>query len=412
MNVIRSIINNDNLFVYLIAIILSTLFIGYAPSSIALGVFVVVSITYGLVNKVKIKYNTTLLLLMSLYLFLASSILWTVDVKLTLKGIGRLLALFLIPLSFLCLPEFSKKKRNLVLKYFTISNFCYGVLFILSACVNYLKTKNLDVFSYHKLVTVFDLNAIYVSVFFSVSLYYLLSKKQKNVTDKIGILFFIFLLILLSSKMILAILAISLFIYFIYFNKFTNTYKVIASGALICMVIALSSKQLVTRLQEEAKFTKFNEVLKKERFDRVYLWTGTSFRLFQLRLLSEQIQEDKIILSGYGLFASRLSLKDKHEYYNTYKGFHYYNYHNQYAQILSEGGVFALILLLLILLNSIKSALRSKDFLFITFSILLIMLFITESFLWVQRGLIFSSVLLCLFNRSCKSTDVNKLPTD
>lgn len=402
MNVIKNIINSDNFFPYLIALILSTLFIGYAPSSIALGLFVFFSITYAVLNKKKLKIDRTLLLPVILYLFLVSTIIWSIDTKLTSKGIGRLLALFLVPLAFVCIPKFSVKKRDLVLKYFTYANVGYAFFFLLVALFNYYKTRDLNVFTYHNLVKVLDLNAIYVSVFFSISLYYLIAKKEKQIKDKLGVFFFINLIVLLASKMIIVILIVSVSIYLFLFKgaKYFKNYKTLIALAIIAITVALNSKQIISRLQEENRFTKFHEVLNKEKFNKTYLWTGTSLRLFQLRLLKEQIQEDKIFFKGFGLFASRINLKEKHQKYNTYRGFHSYNYHNQYAQVMAEGGIVALLLLFLMLSINFVNALKSKDFLFITFGVILFMLFFTESFLWVQRGVIFTSVLFCLFNRT------------
>ena len=230
--------------------------------------------------------------------------------------------------------------------------------------------------------------------------------KEKTLLDKLYIFFFINLLVLLSSKMILVIIVICIILYLLFFKKnfFLKIHKSLITLVIFILTLALTSNQIIERLQEEKKFTNLKEVLTSKKFTKTYLWTGTSIRLFQLRLLKEQIQEDKILFKGYGLFASRLNLKERHEKYDTYKEFHGYNYHNQYAQTISDCGILGLLLLLLMLFVNFKKALKSKDFLFMAFSITLFMLFFTESFLWVQRGVIFTSVLFCLFNRTFYST--------
>ena len=53
----------------------------------------------------------------------------------------------------------------------------------------------------------------------------------------------------------------------------------------------------------------------------------------------------------------------------------------------------------MVVLN-LKNAFKSKDFIHIAFAILMISLFLTESFLWRQRGVIFFMVFYCLFNAS------------
>ena len=51
-----------------------------------------------------------------------------------------------------------------------------------------------------------------------------------------------------------------------------------------------------------------------------------------------------------------------------------------------------------ILSLNIKNAIKSKDFVHIAFAILMISLFLTESFLWRQRGVLFFMIFYCLFN--------------
>ncbi len=405
---IKATLNKQEFLAYLITLTLALLFIGYAPSSIALGVFVFFSIRYSLINKKFDKPSITLLLPLALYALFILTLLWTIDLGLTKKGLSRLISLFIIPFTFLITPKFSLKNQQLILKQFTVINVIYGSFFLIVAFFNFLKSKDLSVFTYHELVCVLDLNAIYVSVFFAVSLFYLISKSKKTNLDKVLILFFINLIILLASKMLLIILAISSLIYLFFFKgfKYIKTPKTIIFILIVCSVIGFSSKGIVNRFLEE-KTTNIEEVLYKEKFNKVYLWTGTSLRLFQNRILYEQLKEESIFWKGFGLFASRVDLKKRHLEYNTYQGFHTYNYHNQYSQVFAETGVFGLILILLMLIATLIRSIQTKDFLFIMFGILMVMLFLAESFLWVQRGVIFFTLFYCLFNR----TDYNKPKT-
>ena len=153
------------------------------------------------------------------------------------------------------------------------------------------------------------------------------------------------------------------------------------------------------------KHTKFNEVLEKEEFGKVYYWTGSSIRLFQLRILKEQIEEENIILKGFGLFASKQNLEQRHKNYDTYFKFHYYNYHNQYAQTLSETGVLGLVILLSILICVWIRGIKSKNFLIIMFSLMMSFVFFTESVLWRQRGLFLFIIFYCLL---IKTSSQNK----
>ena len=82
----------------------------------------------------------------------------------------------------------------------------------------------------------------------------------------------------------------------------------------------------------------------------------------------------------------------------TTEGYQKKNFHNQYIQVFSELGFIGFVFLILILFVNLKNALKNKDFTHIVFAILMISLFLTESFLWRQRGVVFFTAFYCLFN--------------
>lgn len=414
MNVILKIektLKKQYFFPSLIALVLSTLFIGYALSSIALGILVFFSLWYAVVNRKKINMEYALLLPVLIYGLFVLSLFWTVNIDLTRRGLERTAVLLLVPLIFLFLPKFNLNQTKLVLEYFTKANFLYGVFFLIVGAINYFTTRSFSVFTYHELVSIFDLNAIYVSLIFSISLFYLLSKTDKTKIEKASILFFCVLLLLLSSKTMMLVLIIGTLLYIFYRKRnWFSKFKLISVIVLTALIIGVSSLPIKERFLTE-KSTKFNEVLNNEKFVFVYPWTGTSIRLLQLRILKDQLEEENIFWKGFGLFASRENIKKKQIELNIWEGFHKKNYHNQYAQILSETGIIGLILLLLILIVNFRNALKSKNFLFLMFSILIPIVFFTESFLWRQRGLFLFIILYCLlnrtnFNRQSKRIDV------
>jgi len=61
-------------------------------------------------------------------------------------------------------------------------------------------------------------------------------------------------------------------------------------------------------------------------------------------------------------------------------------------------GFFGFLILVIMLLFTLKKTIQSKDFIQIAFAVLMISLFLTESFLWRQRGVVFFTMLYCLFN--------------
>ena len=116
------------------------------------------------------------------------------------------------------------------------------------------------------------------------------------------------------------------------------------------------------------------------------------------------LQEDSIVLTGYGLNATDFRIAEKGKEHNlysgdaTHEGYQKKNFHNQYIQTFAELGIFGLLLLLIMVLLNIKNAIKTKNFVSISFAVLMISLFLTESFLSRQRGVVFFSTLYCLFN--------------
>ncbi len=400
INRLKIFINSQEFLIYLIALVLSTLMAGYAPSSISLGIFILFSIRYSVIHKTKIEFDIKLLFPIVLYLLFCLSLLWSVQINQSIVGLERTIALFLVPIAFSLIPKFSLKNYNLILEYYTKTNILFGLFFLIVALVRYFTTHLTSVFLYHDLVSIFNFNAIYVSIIFSLSLFYLLSKNNKTKMDKIVIFFFITLLLLLSSKAMMFVLLIGSIVYFLYKrSKWFNKIKLLFISVLSIFIIGISSISLRERILFE-KNIKFDEILNKEEFGNIYPWTGGSIRLLQLRILKEQIEEEAIFWKGFGLFASRKDVKKRHLKFNTYKGFHNKNYHNQYAQIFSESGIFGLVLLIIMLAASFLKALNSKNFLFIMFCLTITFVFFTESLLWRQTGLFLFIILYCLLNRT------------
>ena len=408
---IKSLINSQKFLAILLALVLSTLLIGFAPSSIALGIFIFFSIRYAIIHKQKLKFDLVLLLPVVIYLLFILTLFWTVDLYASLNGLRRTIALILVPVAFSLLPAFSLKNYDLTLKYFTRVNILLGLSFVIVSLIRYSDTKEISVFMYHDFVSILRLNAIYVSSIFTVSIFYLLSKDKRSAIDKLAILFLTYLILMLSSKMIVFIMLLGYLIYaFSIWSKKKYRLGTFRIGASVILLIGLTFSGVLNRFLVE-KNTNIKEVLSKEKFGKIYPWTGSSIRILQLRILNEQIDEESIFWKGFGLYASQENIKNRQIKLDIYKGFHDINYHNQYAQIFSEIGIFALILLIYMLFLNIKNAVKSKNFLFLMFSLSIPLIFITESFLWRQRGMFLFIILYCLLNRTIFTADKKEFLT-
>jgi hypothetical protein len=79
-------------------------------------------------------------------------------------------------------------------------------------------------------------------------------------------------------------------------------------------------------------------------------------------------------------------------------GYDQMNFHNQYIQYFAELGVVGFILICLMVFANFKNALFKQDFLHFCFALMILALFLTESFLWRQRGVMFFIMFYCLMN--------------
>ncbi|WP_290844466.1 O-antigen ligase family protein [Flavobacterium sp.] len=363
---------------------------------------------------------------MALFVLMALSLLWSIDLPRSVKALPRMIYLFLIPLLFLMFPAFSKNQRIRIMEFFGYGMSVIALFYLLKACIRFFLTGNKAVFFYHELVTE-ETNAIYVSVFFSVGFFALLTKYSKSILDKLCCALLALLIILLSSKNVALVWALLTIVYFVGFSRFNRKQIVISAFALICIGILslFLFPKIVQRFQSEFNTAKvdpkdivisgqnvnsvsISQAWNQEKFTQNDYFAGTAFRVYQVRIFTEMLGEDNIFWQGYGLNASYSKVGQKTEEHGlfkgneTVKGYQGKNFHNQYVQNFAELGIFGLLLILAMLFINLKNAVNAKDFTHISFAVLMISLFLTESFLWRQRGVTFFVLVYCLYNAGNK----------
>ncbi len=147
------------------------------------------------------------------------------------------------------------------------------------------------------------------------------------------------------------------------------------------------------------------EAFNRDKFGQNCYFNGTAFRAYQLRIFKEMLQQDNIALQGYGLNTSSIKIEQKgleHNVYHSNNGeavpYNKMNFHNQYAEVFADLGFIGFAIVIAMLFINLKNGLSDKYFIHIAFAILMISVFLTESFLWRQRGVVFFTLFYCLFN--------------
>ncbi len=415
---------SPKMLVFLVATILLTIPLNYAFSSIA----TILLVVYTLLTAKKRHFNFSLSLALPVFLFLVmcTSLIWTVEFKCTLKALSKEIPLLIIPVVLAFTRLWSKQQKDIV-KFYSWGMVVYALFYVIRAFSKYFNTGDTSVFFYHELVTK-DVNAIYVSVFLSVALFYFLVKKYKKRIDYMAFGLLFIMVFLLSSKNILLADIFLILIYVLFWSGITKKAKWtigVAFAALV--VIAGYYTKIGERIKSElepgtemavresgSNAISIQEAWNKDTFTQNDYFNGTSFRVYQIRIFTEMMSEDPVLLTGYGLNASLNRIKEKGEEHNVYKGdethrgYNSLNFHNQYIEVFADLGLIGFLVLIVMLGINLKNGFSNKDFVHIAFAFLMIALFLTESFLWRQRGVIFFTVLYCLFNKELYSSIIEK----
>ncbi|WP_297867756.1 O-antigen ligase family protein [uncultured Flavobacterium sp.] len=405
-------------------LLLITVPFSMAINNILLGVFVISSFFY--IRRNKMIFSWAYLLPMLLFLWMCFSYLWSVDKERTLSAIPKEIALLLVPIAFLLIPSFTKEQRDKLIKYYSYTMLFFVMFFLIRAVLRFILTKETSVFFYHGPDNETDtglvprlLNAIHVSVYVAIAFFYFFIKEHKNKIERLASLLLFVFVLLLASKNIILVFVLLILIQIFFYSKMANRLRLRnLTLILILLGIILSFGKIKERFLIEftsnteksiSHNVKVNnevgvnnisiyEAWNNKKFTHNDFFPGTSFRVYQFRMFKDFLDEEPIFWKGFGLNASLNKLLEKEKQYNLYPGYGTFNFHNQYVQNFAELGAIGFVLLLIILIINTKKAFNSKDFMHIAFAILMLSLFLTESFLWRQRGVVFFTTFYCLFN--------------
>jgi O-antigen ligase len=416
---------------YLLILVLLSIPLPHIVNSISLGLLVLSSFFYFKKQNFKIDFTISFPLL--LYFLMLLSYFWTIDQSLTIPALSKELPFLLIPLCFIIFGGISKNQRQLILQIYSYGTLAYALFYLVNATIRYFYTQDSNVYFYHELVTK-DVNAIHVSVYMAISFFYFYTKPVKKNIDFLCISILLTMVILLSSQNIIVAFIGLIIVYHLFYSKLSKQMRLKNLIVLLILILSLGFiGNIKDRLHKEYETimtdSTVNDVISKENKTTFYnvsikqAWTntvfnqndffpGTAFRVYQFRIFLEMMNEDNIFWKGYGLNASYPKIEAKGEAYHVYQGddsndgYQKMNFHNQYVQNFADLGVFGFLLLVIMLLINIKNALKTKDFMHFAFAFLMISLFLTESFLWRQRGVVFFTMMYCLFNSVPKVQDV------
>lgn len=385
-----------------------------AFNSIALGVLGAVAISYFYRYRF-FRLEMTMIYPILLFGLMALSISWSIEPAVSVKALSKELMLLIVPLCFMLFPVLTQAQKQRMLGYYSYAMTIFAGFCLVRAGVRFVISGDSSVFFYHELVTKL-VNAIHVSIYFAIALLWFMTNNIKSKVQQLACVVLLVSLVLLSSKNVIIVFAFLAFWSVLRKRTSPRTRLVIIIAAVLGSAVLFTSDAVKSRFMEEISTVgtdntvnsgyadgpvynkSIREAWENERFSPSDYFPGTALRVLQARFFLELLHEDPIFWTGYGLNASYGKIAEKVRQYNMHQGYSEFNFHNQYIQNFADLGVFGFLLLLLLLGVSLYHGFRNKDFVHISFTVLMISLFLTESFLWRQRGVTFFTAMYCLFN--------------
>ena len=414
---------NNPVFVFIILALL-TIPLAMILSSISLGFLIVATAIYF--KKSNFKFDNNLVLPIILYFLMLLSITWTVDFDRTSTALLKQIPLLIIPVCFMVFQSFTDNQKQKIIQYYSYGIVLFAIFYLIRAIIRFVLTHDTSVFFYHELVSK-EVNAIHVSVYVAIAFFYFFTKPSKKTLDFIVLTILLLLVFLLSSKNITVVFIGLMIVYHLFYSKLSKQLRL---KNLIIVGVLLISFAFIGKIKDRFKQeyetimtdSTVNDVISKngatvynvsikqswtnEKFQPNDFFPGTAFRVYQFRVFLELMHENNIFWQGFGLNASYNKIEEKGIYYNVYlgdgtknlEGYQKKNFHNQYVQNFAELGIFGFLILIIMLFVNLKNGINNKNFIHISFAVLMISLFLTESFLWRQRGVMFFTIMYCLFN--------------
>jgi O-antigen ligase len=386
---------------------LSTIIFKFAIANIFLA-FLLIFFFIQIIHSKKINFQRSFFPLILYFFWGALSLIWTTDILNTLNGIEATIPFLIFPLLISQYSDFETNDLSKTIRVFSICLLLYFIISLVNASALFLKDHRFNHFFYHGLTSVFNNNAIYISLAVAICILINFNLPKKTIKDYIILMLLGVFLLLLSSKNII-ITTFLLIVFSLFLNKKNIKYTLITFFIFLLLFtfIVLIDNPIKVRFLKELNIN-LNYVLYGQDFYN-YRFSGFEVRFFQWRMMFEMIINNQIGFLGLGLNNVNYLLNQYFSYYNLYKGYFYLNFHNQYLQTLGELGFAGLMLLVTTFIISIYNAIKNNNVYKIIIFTLFLSAFFTESFLCRQKGVFLFTTIFCLMYKFSESKSGNEI---
>lgn len=315
--------------------------------------------------------------------------------------IERQLAILLFPIILPLTININRKNIEFILSSFTASCLV-ATLYLLYTCFFFLYTNHQPLsflknkqFYNHSFSHPLNIHAGYLSLYLSLSIFFLLDKLNAKKLLRtfcyslVILTLYTGLFFLASRNTIIATIVVSLFI-FPFFKVKNKIWAFVFPFLAICIFLWIGnqsnyintrfSKELIGDIKIEQQYSVENPE------PRIQRWQ-CAWELIKQRPFWGYGTGDEINLMK-GQYLKRRMMISYSEEFNT---------HNQYLAILLKNGMIGLLLFLLMMIYFFRLAIRSKDFIYFSFLILFFLGLITENMLDTNKGIFFFAFFNTLF---------------
>jgi len=327
-------------------------------------------------------------------------------------GVEDKLDFLMLPAVFCSAPILNITMRRKIMLVFSFAITLAAIYCITIAGIEYFDTGNIVFFFYHQLVSPISQHAVYFSVYTFIafvflvleaaSLPWLLKNRPIYISWLIFLLFFLFLL---SSKMVLLVVILFSFrLFFLFGTKKISRWQAIAGGfCAILLIIAIISTNPVEKRFIDLKGNL--ELLKKEKYDAGNYFNGWQFRLLLWRVTYEIIRDKQAWLIGVGSPRAQEILEEKYLNLGLYAGgrnpddygYLKYNCHNQFLQTMLQSGIIGLLFFLGWCFMLFKKTLPGKESVLSWSLIIMICFFFIESVCERQYGVVLCTLIPLMY---------------
>jgi hypothetical protein len=351
------------------------------------------------------KHNSLQWLFLSLYLLQIFGFAMHYN-KDTAFALEEKASLIFIPILLVSLLQYDATIGVKGIQSFIAGNIAASLYCLGSAAVHVLYTTDTTLFFYHQLSAPLAANAIYFSLYLTVSIFYLIHYYNKGVLNIPRPLLSAFLailiitLMLLSSKMII-VAGSALIVYFLFSISGQRLKWTAFITTMLCLGLLLFTTNPIKTRFKNWNAGKAIEVLNKKDFTN-YTFDDVDIRILLAKLGWELTTENKTWVQGNGGNGYHQPLNEKMLSYKLFAGnevtrdtgYINYNMHNQYFENFIQYGLIGLFILIIILVKVFLTGVRSKSKVLELIALLFSFSFLSESVLETQAGILLFTLIV------------------